>query len=158
MAGGVRSFDHRALQALCRERDLTTQAIAEALGVDWANVDEWLRGEHQPVPRYVAALAELLEVPASQLSAVPVDEATLRDLREWAGLTLRDAGEASGIPWQTYAAIERGTRRADEARTTRIAAALGLSVDRVRAALARTSGGSAATARGRTRRAPRRAV
>lgn len=85
--------------------------LAASLGVDASRVSEWERGDLQPLPRHVLALAQALGVAPLSLLVCDPDDPPLTALRLAAGLRLVDVVERTGIPYGTYRRLEAGLNR-----------------------------------------------
>ena len=118
-------FDPTALVRIRRERGLSQEALARRLRRDRLQIVRWERQGAAPSPRRLVALAKALAAAPWELTTVTPKEATLADLRAWAGLTQAELAERAGLVRTTYAALERGELplRPDVAR--QIARALG---------------------------------
>ena len=64
------------LKALRRERGLSRESLAEAVGVSVAAVGQWERDLYAPNPANVATLAECLGVPPGDFLSVPSTQPT----------------------------------------------------------------------------------
>lgn len=149
MRSGVRGFSPAALRTARAAADLRTDELAHLLGVTRQAVGNWENGTAKPGPPTLIELAAVLRVQPGDL--VPIRESDLQigDLRALAGLTQARAAELTGIPVGTLAEIERGLRSVDETRVRAIAAAFGVSDERIRAVWGRTA--EATTTRLRSR-------
>lgn len=147
MPRGTRNFDPSALRRIRQARGLTQQQLAEAIGVARTYVVYWERSHVdpnsgrargvQPEPDTLVALAELLGVKPHELTTVDPQQATLADLRTWAGLTQRQLAARVGVAGPTISSIEQGRRRLRPELAERIAAELQLPVATVIAAAQR---------------------
>ncbi len=147
MARGTRNFDPAALRRLRQARGLTQEQLAKALGVSRTYVIYWERPRvdpntgrlvaTQPEPATLVALADLLEVEPHELTTVDPQQATLADLRTWAGLTQRQLAERVGAAGPTIASIEQGRRRLRPELAERIATKLQIPTEAVMAAAQR---------------------
>lgn len=115
--------------------------IAARLGTREQRIGEWERGEQQPHPRQIVALARELQVPPLHLLDVDPDDPPLQALRLAAGLTLQQVAAASGVAFSTYRRLEGGgVRSSPSSQMLRaLSAALQVAPDRVVAALARSA-------------------
>lgn len=100
------------LAALRRAAGLVQSDLAVHLGTVDRRVGEWERGEQQPRPHYLVAIAAALDVDPLELLDVDPQDPPLLALRLAAGMTLRELAEASGIPFSSYRRFERGVGRA----------------------------------------------
>jgi transcriptional regulator with XRE-family HTH domain len=119
---------------------MTQVQLADAIGVSSGlRISMWERGAEQPRPRFVPALAAALElVPLELLDVDPADP-PLSALRLAAGLSLPDIQAVAAVPVMTYQRLERGIGSAEprEDIVRAVATALGVTPDRVRAAIDR---------------------
>ncbi|MFJ4679131.1 helix-turn-helix transcriptional regulator [Kitasatospora sp. NPDC088783] len=107
----ARQFDGSAFQAVCSERALTPQNVADQVGVSRATVGNWLKGRAFPELHRLPALAKILGKPLD-VAFPRSGEPDLADLRNDAGHTQKTAAEAIGM--NTHIAVaraEQGTRR-----------------------------------------------
>lgn len=116
-----------------RQSDLAAQ-----LGTLDRRVGEWERGEQQPRPHYLVAIAAVLDVDPIELLDVDLVDPPLLALRLATGMTLRELAEASGIPFSSYRRFELGVGRAAPAKDVvdALAAALGVTPQQVQRAAA----------------------
>lgn len=114
--------------------------LAAKLGTRDRRVGEWERGEQQPQPRYLLALAHALGVEPLSLLAVDQQDPPLLVLRLAAGLTLRELTAASRIPQTTYVRLEVGVSRSETtaAMVAALAATFGTDVEHVQRAVIRS--------------------
>jgi transcriptional regulator with XRE-family HTH domain len=137
---GQPAFRGDRLAEARRAAGLTQAQLAEAVGVsDGLRVSQWERGSEQPRPRFVPALAAVLGVGPLELLDVDPADPPLRALRLAAGLSLPDVQAAAAVPVMTYQRLERGvgTTEPPDGTVTAVAAVLGVSPGRVRAAVRR---------------------
>ncbi len=118
-----------------RQSDLAAQ-----LGTRDRRVGEWERGEQQPRPQYLLAIAAALNTDPLELLDVDPQDPPLLALRLAAGLTLREMAASSGIPLSSYQRLELGISRSEPSATATaaLASALGLALPRVQRATARS--------------------
>ncbi len=114
--------------------------LAAQLGTRDRRVGEWERGEQQPRPQYLLAIAAALNVAPLELLDVDPQDPPLLALRLAAGLTLRELAAASGIPFSSYQRLELGISRGEPsaAAAAALASALGVAAPRVQRATARS--------------------
>jgi transcriptional regulator with XRE-family HTH domain len=106
----VRNFAPESARRARRKLGKTQEDVAEALGVKRTYYVAIENGQRQVGPQTLRQLAELLEVPPNKLTTTPKGQATLRDLREWAGLTQADVAAQLGAASTTrIAALERAS-------------------------------------------------
>jgi transcriptional regulator with XRE-family HTH domain len=144
--GHVR-LDGSKLRRVRLGRGLTMDQLAARTGgvVAARQVLEYERGRRRCDPGRLMVLCVALSVPAVSLSEVDADEAGLRDLRHWAGLTAHQAAAALGVSvWALLRAEAEGRlpRRVDRGRFVAAAGELyGQSVKIVESALCRFTNG-----------------
>ena len=138
MTEGVRSFDPAAMVRLRRARGLSHDALGERVGRARPNLIAWEKGPARPSPAKLVVLARALEVEPWELTTVGPADATLADLRGWAGLTQPELAERAGIARSTYSLIERGGLALRPDMAERIASVLDVDVDDVVRAHARS--------------------
>jgi transcriptional regulator with XRE-family HTH domain len=109
---GVRwdRFDREKLRAERIKQDLTQAQLAERLGAERNRVSEWESGTRAPHPRTLRALADALRVAPHQLSTVNLADATLKDLRYFAGLDVAEVAGLLGVSNDLVARLEAGSR------------------------------------------------
>lgn len=114
--------------------------LAEQLGTRDRRVSEWERGEQQPHPRHLVAIARALSVEPLSLLDVDQEDPPVLALRLAAGLTLEELSRVSGIPRTTYLRLETGVGRTQAPDNVLQALAAGLRVpqERVHRALRRS--------------------
>ncbi|GAB7065977.1 XRE family transcriptional regulator [Mycolicibacterium sp. GF69] len=81
-------FKYRKMQDLAKKQGLTNRALAAAVDVNQGTVTRWVKGEAAPSPKYIARLAELLGVEASELYVVTETARNLAYYRILAGYSL----------------------------------------------------------------------
>ena len=127
------------MRAARNAADLTQQEVGERSGLARTN---YVAYEHNqvPGPSIMKRIADAVSVHPSALSEVLRSEATLRDLREWAGLSQKEA--AAGVKgWKgrvTLSEIERGERPIKEAHAKALARHYGCSLEELNAAAERS--------------------
>lgn len=114
--------------------------LAEQLGTRDRRVSEWERGEQQPHPRHLVAIAQALAVEPLSLLDVDQQDPPVLALRLAAGLTLQELSEASGVPQTSYLRLETGVSRgqAPDAVLQALAAALGVPREQLHRAVVRS--------------------
>lgn len=130
------------LASLRKAAGLRQSDLAEMVGSPGRDrrVGEWERGEAQPRPEHLVRLAAALGVHPLELLEVDPDDPPLVALRFAAGLTLAKVSQASGLSTKAFLRLETGVSvsDADPAAAERLAAALGVSVERLVRACARS--------------------
>jgi transcriptional regulator with XRE-family HTH domain len=136
----VRNFAPAAARRARERRGLRQEDVASQLGVSRTNYVLVEQGSRGVGPAMLRRLAAILEVAPHDLTATRRSEATLRDLREWAGLTQADVAEHLGVASAAgYAAIERGRRELPNEVAAILASAFGCSPVVVRRAWNRSA-------------------
>ncbi|MFG3255257.1 helix-turn-helix transcriptional regulator [Streptomyces sp. NPDC048172] len=134
----ARAFDRLKLRAERRSRDLTQKAFAEQLGTTRGAVANWESGVSRPDPEKLPAVASTLGASLERL--FPREGAPdLADLRCDAGLTQYAADEAIGRTG-IIGAAERGEQRLAQTHTATLAAAYGVTAQRLLDAQERSFG------------------
>ena len=103
------------------------------------NYVNYERGNNQPGAASLVRLAKAVGVPAHELSKIDPAEATLRDLREWAGLSQAEVAKAAG--WSAhsgYSFVEAGKFDLGEHHVKPLARLFGTTMSAVRAAADRS--------------------
>lgn len=134
MREGVASFDPAALRRIRERAGLSQQALATNLGLARTNYIGYETSRLRPSSKLLAAMARALEVHPSALTTVTAEHATLKDLRQWSGLSHREIDERLGA--SGYGRVERGQRALPERHVAPLARLFGVTVTRLRAALA----------------------
>ena len=119
---------------LRREKGLSHDALAERLDRARPNVIAWEKGRRVPTPHTLMSIAAALEVDPRELTTATMENATLADLRAWAGLYQDELASRCGLTRSTYALIERGEVDLQPDVAKRLAKALGRGADEVRRA------------------------
>ncbi|WP_344771594.1 helix-turn-helix transcriptional regulator [Aeromicrobium panaciterrae] len=104
------SLDLSALREARHAKGLTQPQLSDLVGVDGApRVSAWESGQQVPHPGQLRRLAEVLEVPITQLlEPVSVEDRDLRRLRIEAGLTIVELGARIHVAGPTLKRWERG--------------------------------------------------
>lgn len=105
-----RGFRGAYLRTKRTERGLTQEQLAVRVGVFPKLVGKWERGLVAPSPGTVVKIAQLLGQPSTAFTDVPIEQATMVDLRLWAGLTRAKASELSGVSERALFEYEHCTR------------------------------------------------
>lgn len=139
MPRGVRNFDPGALRTWRRRRGLTQQELADAMGVKRTYALQWERDRERPdatspTPAVLARLADVLDVHPGQLTSTDAEQATLVDLRVWAGLSREELARRLELTTSLVGRIERGQRDLDDAHVEPWARELAVSPAAIRAA------------------------
>lgn len=131
---GVDGFDPERLRSIRERRRAEagevgkwTQAhVAQLVGVERTYYLLWESGDRTPGPAALVRLAEVLEVAPHELTSLDPAGASLRQLRELAGLTQADVAQQLGMSRSGWALYERGARTVDGGLAGRVADVLGL--------------------------------
>lgn len=133
-------LDLGALRVARRSAGLTQAELAQRVGVERSRISVWERGRAGVHARHLRALAVALQVPPSVLLAPDSEAGALRTMRLAAGLSIAELAARSGVSgttlqrWEVGSVGARAAKAADQA-VPALAAALGVSEDRVRQAL-----------------------
>lgn len=136
------ALDLPALREARRAKGLTQGQLSNLVGVASApRVSAWESGQQIPHPGQLRKLADVLEVPITQLlEPVPVEDRDLRRLRIEAGLTIVELAARVHVAEPTLKRWERGEVKGLPRRLPLIEIARALRVDEatVAAAMRRT--------------------
>ncbi|MDT0452106.1 helix-turn-helix domain-containing protein [Streptomyces hesseae] len=143
MARGSADFDGCALRTLRATRRvdgrfLSAAALAARVGTSKARILAYEHGRSVPEPGRIAELARVFRVPPNRLSLPDTRHLSIRDLRVHAGLTAAQVAASLGVSRRTYRDVENLARlpaRDDGTLRIRLAACLGVPLDRIRGAL-----------------------
>lgn len=131
-------LDPERLRSLREWAGLTQHQLARAVGVvGGERVSRWESGRSVPRPGMLGRIAEVLEVPVESLFLVAGDQATLREQRLSAGLTIAQLAEAVYVSPRTVVRWENGDFKSDVSpqHVELLAERLGVSAPRVAEAL-----------------------
>ncbi|MGW6457691.1 helix-turn-helix domain-containing protein [Streptomyces sp. NPDC055078] len=135
-----RVFDGRAFRAKRRAADLTQRQIAEAVGVQEAAVARWESTATKPPAEKLARLAQLV---GERLDALfpRQGQPDLADLRADAGYSQKATAQITGTSTpSSVRKAESGIRRLSDESVALLAAAYGVSEEKLRAAQERSFG------------------
>jgi transcriptional regulator with XRE-family HTH domain len=136
----VRNFNPAAARRARTRRGLSQEDVADQLGISRTNYLLLEQGSRGVGPAMLRRLADVLDVAPHELTGTKRSDATLRDLREWAGLTQTDVAGLLGAASPTgYATIERGQRPLTDDLAETLATAFGCSKLVVRRAWSRST-------------------
>lgn len=100
---------------LARAREaagLSQAALAQIIGASSKQrIWQWERGAEQPRPKYIPALAKVLNVAPLELLDADPGQPTISALRIAAGLTRDEVWQHAAIAKMTYNRIDRGVGR-----------------------------------------------
>lgn len=113
---------------------MTPAQLAQEAEVPPSDISKYAAGRTAPQPPRLAALAAALGVTASSLLEIPADGERLAHIRAAAGLTQAEFAARAGISLKRYEAAEVGLRPLADSDVARLAAAAGVSAQRVRSA------------------------
>jgi transcriptional regulator with XRE-family HTH domain len=128
---GVIGFRPQALSHARKGAWLSQEQLAAALGVASSTVGMWEIGSASPRPATLVALANALGVGVDELLEGRPDQASLRGLRERAGLSIGEAAARLGIGAATVGRWERGTSIVPLDRCPDLAHLYGRSVEQI---------------------------
>lgn len=121
----VRNYDPAALRRAREVAGLSQEAVAKRAGLARSNYVVYETGRLSPAGSTLAALAAAVEVEPRALTTIAADEVTLRDLREYAGLSQQGMAERLGYKnARSYGDIESGQRALTPDLAARLAKAL----------------------------------
>jgi transcriptional regulator with XRE-family HTH domain len=127
----VADFDPDKLRGLRHDAGLTQEQLERRANLPARTVVQYENGWRAPYPKRLKELADALGATPDDMIAATAQ--TLAHLRARTGLTQKDAATRAGLVRTTYSAIERGEiATLDEDTATRIAQALGITVQQVR--------------------------
>jgi transcriptional regulator with XRE-family HTH domain len=125
-----RAFVSARMTALREERGLEVAQLARRMGRPSEAVRSWEGGSLSPAPRTIASIACALDVDPVALLDDPPEDATLEDLRVWAGFETHDMARRLGLGSSVYTELERApTRPPSPELAARLATVLGVRVD-----------------------------
>jgi len=136
----VESFDPEALRRTRQRVGLSQAAVADRLGIARTNYVAYETGRRRPTSPVLVAMARIVEAAPSDLTTVEPSRASLRDLRQWAGLEHVDVARALGNTSATsYGHVERGSQSLPSRHVDRVAELFGVTVEQLHAALGVTT-------------------
>ncbi|OZD68119.1 hypothetical protein CH263_10360 [Rhodococcus sp. 06-1059B-a] len=107
---GVRGFSPAALDAAILRKRVSSDDLADSIGVSRQSVNAWRRARTIPAPFLIAKMARWLDVSIADLVPIPDDKLRLSDLRVRAGMSQRQAADKLAIGTSTLTEIEKGRR------------------------------------------------
>jgi transcriptional regulator with XRE-family HTH domain len=120
---------------------MTQADVAERIGVARTNYVVYETGRQSPNAAHLAAIASAVGVDPRALTTTTADQVTLRDLREYAGLTHQQLAAKLGYSAaRSYRDIELGHKELAPAVARLLARALRTNLAEVWAAWERTTG------------------
>lgn len=108
--GGSVGFSPAILRRLMQRSGLTTEDLADQLGLSRQSVSAWLTGRTTPSPPSLVRIAEVLNATPADLTPGVARGLTLADMRVRAGLTQSAAAAEVGLAQTVLSQIERGRR------------------------------------------------
>ncbi|WP_310649855.1 helix-turn-helix transcriptional regulator [Gordonia amicalis] len=108
---GVHGFSAAALRRTMTRAGVSTDELAELIGVARQTVSAWLNNVTVPSPGSLAKVADVLEVEVAEFTPSAVGDPSLVDLRVRAGLSQTAAAVALGVSRTVLGVVERGQRR-----------------------------------------------
>ncbi len=108
---------------MARERaGLSQESLGRKVAVARTNYIAWENGGKPPSAASLKKLAAALGIPSEDLTSTDRSEATLRDLREWAGLTQSAVADCLGFAsTSAWASIESGAIHLSDRHRQRLA-------------------------------------
>lgn len=108
---GVHGFSAAALRRTMSRAGISTDELAELIGVARQTVSAWLNNVTVPSPGSLAKVADVLEVEVAEFTPSAAKDPSLVDLRVRAGLSQTAAAEAMGVSRTVLGVVERGQRK-----------------------------------------------
>lgn len=136
---GVRGFSPAALDAALLRKRVTSDDLADSIGVSGQSVNAWRRGRTIPAPFLLAKMARWLDVPIADLVPLADDRLRLADLRVRAGMSQRQAAAELAVGTSTLTEIEKGRRAVSADIASRMEAVYGIDHSMVLDAWERTN-------------------
>ena len=134
----VGNFAPGRLRSLRQQAGLTITQLAERADIPRPNLSGYESGARTAGVDAIIAIAEALDVDPLALTDADPTALTLADLRLRARRSRVELAAAAGVSYDTWYAIETGRRRLTDDVANRAADVLDVTVDELRAALART--------------------
>lgn len=119
-------FKHHTLARLVEHKSLNTRNLAELVGANPVTVARWIRGAGVPSPSFIARLADVLEVPPSDLYQVTEAASGLAYYRVIAGYSLAQLAPKVGTSPVHLGRMEAGHSAIPERVRERLQELLGL--------------------------------
>lgn len=123
--GGVSGFDPQRLRLARNKAGLSYRQVGESAGISATTVFKYEKGQSRPRAHTLRALATALDCTTAYLAPAP-RRATLTQLRDAAGLSLRDIALVVGFTKNTVSRVEQGHQWPDDVQMW--AAAYGLTL------------------------------
>ena len=134
----MRSFNPASLRAARLAAGLTQAEVAKRAGMARTNYVNLEAGGTNPGLHILPRLAKAVGVEPRELIDLHADEVTLRDLREWAGLSQTETARALGFKSATsYARIETGRTEPSAANIKALAKTFGVTIAQLEHTLAK---------------------
>ncbi len=133
MPRGVAGFSGAAARQARRLTGLTADQVGVQLGVTEQTVFRWERNRSRPTAEHLGALAQVLNVsPADLMPRRATRTPNLRDLRQFAGVSIAVLSEKTKISASAIVRFERGVASSmSEAVTDRLAEVYGLTSEEI---------------------------
>lgn len=122
----VRNFNAERFEDLRTKKGLTYAALARRSGVGSSSIRKWEKGLVSPSLEALVVVMDAMGHLPHEVIDVPLDEATLSDLRARAMCPREEVAEALGISPSGYARLERGEVALSGYRTSVIATLFGV--------------------------------
>lgn len=101
-------FRYRKMQDLVKKQGLSNKSLAAAVHVNQGTVSRWAKGEAAPSPKFIARLAEVLQVDPSELYVATKTARNLAYYRVLAGYSLAQLAPLIGASPQHLGRMEAG--------------------------------------------------
>ncbi|MGV9865120.1 helix-turn-helix domain-containing protein [Rhodococcus koreensis] len=130
----MRGFSPLALETARKAATLTRSDLARVAGVGIATVRRWETGESSPQVDALARVAKALKVSIGDVVRIDPDQRFPGDWRVLRGLTQPQLGALAGVSTAVVGSVERAEVALTDANAIRLARALQISVEDLRAA------------------------
>jgi transcriptional regulator with XRE-family HTH domain len=101
-------FKYRKMHSLAKKRGLSNRSLAAKVHANQGTVGRWAKGEAAPSPKFIARLAEVLEVQPSELYVVSEADQNLSYYRVLAGYSLAQLAPLLGTSSVHLGRMETG--------------------------------------------------
>lgn len=129
-----RGWTPQRLAEARRAAGLTRGQLARKAGVGLSTIQLWETGKRSPQVDLLKRVVDALEITMGEIVIVAESDRYPGDWRNLLGLTQQQLSDESGVSKETVAYVERGEVTLTERTATALAAALGISLDQLRAA------------------------
>ena len=131
-------FDAARLRAARESAGLDRGTLAVRAGVSYPTIVGYEHARHVPPAPVLVRLAQILNIPSSELLGTAVEHWTLAEYRIVAGLLQKDAAKALKITPDRLSRVETGVDQLDEAAWERMASVYGTESRELQASWSRT--------------------